>query len=1150
MAETTKQLQANLDAITAKVDRLNKEMGKLSAGSDDYKIKQRSLNEELKKGTKAADKHALALNKLNGNNSKHSNSLRGGTKAQQGWTAASDKATNSSKKFGGAMGGRIATLGKYLLATKLIQLALVALRVIFIDTAKEAIKFDGALGDLQSVTGSTNEELAGLREVALDTAGATKLTAVEVVGLQKELAKLGTSAADIEKLTKPIAQLSQALGESGAEVAKVFKSILNQFDLTTNRSVDIANIIQKSVASSALDLNGLATGFGYVGTQAALTGLTVEETAANLAVLSDNGLKASKAGTGFRNVLIAATKSGKTYTQFIDDLAKKGLSGAEALQLFGKRAAAAGIILVRERQAVKGLSEELNDNTAVFDAQIAQMGNAAGQVELLKSAYNRLQISIGQTVVKSDLFIAAIKLLDRQTGDEASFFRTLSTASNETRDNVDALINRLGKLNEAGDEVQLNGNNNEIINQVLFETLTQGDKFEKAKAKYLKDIADGVYTVEQKNFETFLKSKFGFSGLAEEATTQLDVLAGQGRERMQGIADDVQRATKPIADAIKTVNAFEVAALQGNYVEEEGIKYEALLQLQITARKAQLEELKKVQDQQQALFDEDEDNEGRLRRVTVNDEYVEEAKAGIDILESLAKTLINTENAITDADGSGGSRKPRFDIEPYKLRRANELQALADQKAYDLESAKSSERRNEIEVSYAEDVAQANNDAAAELALIDSALYSNELSINGVLAKWEKLSSVTGEESVKIFQSFVKGLNTDIGKDIDELKEQLGNSEITVDEYNETVAESIEANTAVVRRSLDQLIEAGDLTEAQGAALKKALENVEIDPETKFSPDQTLLGRLLGIDAAEFIGDSLKGVQKEQAEAIEDQFKEDLSKILGELGEIYGEFSDERLDNIVNEQKAELDVIKERYSIEEEILKSSLNNQLITEGQYRIKQKELKKAQLNEENAVNQKIFDAKKKQDKQSAVADGLEAAAIAIVNAWKVGEPITAQVRAGLSAAAIAAGTGARVVAINQRQFYPKKFEQGGMVSGPSHAEGGVPFTVQGRGGYEMEGGEFIVNKRSASMHKDLLDKINSSGRTAAVIGTQKFAQGGEVIGSQGSEGVEYLKVIADGVMKTAGNTGKPTRAFVSSKDLATNSRERSITNNNDRV
>ena len=277
--------------------------------------------------------------------------------------------------------------------------------------------------------------------------------------------------------------------------------------------------------------------------------------------------------------------------------------------------------------------------------------------------------------------------------------------------------------------------------------------------------------------------------------------------------------------------------------------------------------------------------------------------------------------------------------------------------------------------------------------------------------------------------------------------------------------------------------------------------------------------------------------------------------MIGNALEVYDDFAAEKLDNLKNETDAELDVIKERYSIEEDILKSNLDNQLITESQFRVKMTELKKAQLAEENSINKKLFEAEKKQDTQNAVAAGLEAIAQSTILAFTTGDPlIKAPIMAAISAGVIGATTGAKIAAIGTRKFFPKKFEQGGMVSGPSHAEGGVPFTVQGRGGYEMEGGEFIVNKRSASMHKELLDRINSSSRTSPTAGNKKFALGGIITGFQSNINeatiIKTLSEIEENTSTSAVNTGKPTRAVVSSKDLTVDSRERSIRNNNNRI
>lgn len=57
--------------------------------------------------------------------------------------------------------------------------------------------------------------------------------------------------------------------------------------------------------------------------------------------------------------------------------------------------------------------------------------------------------------------------------------------------------------------------------------------------------------------------------------------------------------------------------------------------------------------------------------------------------------------------------------------------------------------------------------------------------------------------------------------------------------------------------------------------------------------------------------------------------------------------------------------------------------------------------------------------------------------------------------------------------------KYAEGGPVSGRSHAEGGVPFSVAGVGGYEMEGGEYVVNKRATARFFPILELINNSTR-----------------------------------------------------------------------
>lgn len=54
----------------------------------------------------------------------------------------------------------------------------------------------------------------------------------------------------------------------------------------------------------------------------------------------------------------------------------------------------------------------------------------------------------------------------------------------------------------------------------------------------------------------------------------------------------------------------------------------------------------------------------------------------------------------------------------------------------------------------------------------------------------------------------------------------------------------------------------------------------------------------------------------------------------------------------------------------------------------------------------------------------------------------------------------------------FINKKYENGGYLNGPSHANGGMPILGSN---IDVEGGEFVVNKKSTAKHRGLLESIN---------------------------------------------------------------------------
>lgn len=109
----------------------------------------------------------------------------------------------------------------------------------------------------------------------------------------------------------------------------------------------------------------------------------------------------------------------------------------------------------------------------------------------------------------------------------------------------------------------------------------------------------------------------------------------------------------------------------------------------------------------------------------------------------------------------------------------------------------------------------------------------------------------------------------------------------------------------------------------------------------------------------------------------------------------------------------------------------------------------------------------------------------------------------------AGVMAALGAVQVALIAKQISaikPIKYASGGIISGRSHAQGGVPV---GNTGIEVEGGEMVVSRKNTERYRDVLYKINSNdpsvrylqgassrmGSANADTRIRRYASGGEL-------------------------------------------------------
>ena len=1111
MAEQNKRIQFLQDALR----NLAKAVREVSGGLIDLDKTISKLTGKTKEFAKEQQQAAQAVNRVGKN-------LKDTAKTVEDYGKKTDKATKSSKGFFGGLRKNLKTIISFYGAYQLLNGAFLVVNELFVKSAKRAIAFEKALADLRAVAGLSAEDVSRLRDVVFDVAGATSLTTIEVVELQKQLAKLGAPVDEIENLTRPIALLSQALGEDAGGVAATLKKTLNQFQATSEEADKFANILTGAVNETALSLDDLGTALSYVGPLGAQLGVSFEETSALLGILADNGFKASKAGTGLRNFFTAAAKDGRPFNEFLEDVGNRNLNAAEAFQIFGKIGASQALVLSDNVEKFKELSEELRTSDRLFKANAVQMSSTEGQLQLLSSAYEKFSTNLGGAITKTDIFLNLIAIFDQKAAGQASAYRLISSSVEETQKAVEGLINVQREFSEGADTAI---SETELVAQA-FKAL--GDSVDVSEEFFLMQFNRELKnTGDAQSALTALTKKFNYE-LTEAALT-IQGLIELTKER-SGSLDEEYIATEANNESVKKYKK-EYSGLQK--LTAQGIsvdKQKQVLQAQIAKdSKEYSDELNKLRSRMGPLTQSEEERaqilEKRIALLTKESKKIGELKVAE---ETLAEKKKKADKAAAEL------RKRNFKAETDAIQATleSEIDAIKAVTDVELEGAKTAEEAAQIRLKQEKLVQAAYQNSLRSINNLKNIYPEFADEIENASDKYEKFTQFTqsdiGQEGITII--------SDYKKQFEELGKKLKNNEISLGEYA-TQEDALEA-------SLISSITTLKNSTAANQELKDMLDKVVVsylnakkgaDDYVKSTEDEFKKIKILG---KEFVQD----LTAEEA----------IGMALATTAESISKFNDTALENTKARLEAEKDEIAARYETEEDILKSQLNNQLITESQYRQKQKELRKAQIAEENEIDKKIFESEKKRDRQNATTGYLQALAAIIPNLIvydKTGNPVELSIKAALSGALATAAYGAELAAISQRKFVGKKFAEGGMVNGPSHDQGGVPFSVQGRGGYEMEGGEYIVNKRATSMHRDLLERINKSGRTKATAGSYKFAEGG-LVSSPLNESVDYLKAIAEATTSTAIGVSKPVRAYVADKDLRGNATERRIRDRNDRI
>lgn len=184
-------------------------------------------------------------------------------------------------------------------------------------------------------------------------------------------------------------------------------------------------------------------------------------------------------------------------------------------------------------------------------------------------------------------------------------------------------------------------------------------------------------------------------------------------------------------------------------------------------------------------------------------------------------------------------------------------------------------------------------------------------------------------------------------------------------------------------------------------------------------------------------------------------------------------------DEIANARGARRDRLVDMYNEEIEQQRRA----------YQEKQKIDEEMRRNEEK---QKALEkAERKKQDEIQFQQALMSQSLAIMNAFAT-KPF---VPVGLAMGALATTLSAVQIALMKKAMAAsEKYSSGGIVSGNSHAQGGVKAVVGGQRAVELEGNEFIIRKKTATQNLPLLDYINKSERKLNANDLLEFFKGNQ--------------------------------------------------------
>lgn len=299
---------------------------------------------------------------------------------------------------------------------------------IYAGPVKKSSEFQAQMSTVQAISNATADEMKQLNALAKEMGATTQFTAVEAGQALEYMAMAGWKTNQMIGGLPGIMNLAAASGEDLASVSDIVTDALTAFGMTADQSGRFADVLAQASSNANTNVAMMGATFQKVAPVAGALGYSVEDMSLGIGLMANASIKAEVAGTSLKTALANMAKptaqmqkymtkygisltnadgSMKSFREVVDNLRSSlgGLSESEqvaaATAIFGKESFAGMLAIVNaSEEDFNKLSDSINNSAGAAERMAAiKLDNLEGDITLLKSATDGLQIALGDTLL-------------------------------------------------------------------------------------------------------------------------------------------------------------------------------------------------------------------------------------------------------------------------------------------------------------------------------------------------------------------------------------------------------------------------------------------------------------------------------------------------------------------------------------------------------------------------------------------------------------------------------------------------------------------------------------------------------------------------------------------------------------------------------